>query len=384
MSDEDFKQRRRRQFDIWKDQWVSGTRSADDDPIFVYGHMIKYLIEPDHTPFLDLLGGGGFVPHGHGNRVIGESMGRMVNQVYQTSDRGEHVYAATAELMTKVEEHLHIRGGVWNFASSENEAFLILMEALRHKYRQVVVVNGSSSWPTSKESGHWSVTSSMSGPWGGLDFQDTAFVVYPVNPDTFEVLSPNSLTLLEELSKDESNIVVWDTTVPFGWTREVFDVPPWADAVLLGGALGGGLPFGAVLSQEQLPFPDQGRWSATAGNALTAQLGLHALLLCEGDEARDRYDLLVAAVGRELENIQTMLPNVVREIVGGGLLGGFRLSSADEAHNVAEGLKSRGVLVGSLGTPRNIVTFRVSRSTDPHDVSELFDKVFEILTEGQT
>ncbi len=131
MTDDDFQKRRHRQFDLWKDTWVKGTGSADEDPIFVYGHMIKYLIEPDHTPFLDLLGGGGFIPHAHGNRVIGEALGKMSGQAYQTSDRGDHAYAATAEFMTKVEEHLPIKGGSWQFASSENEAFLLLMEALQ-------------------------------------------------------------------------------------------------------------------------------------------------------------------------------------------------------------------------------------------------------------
>ena len=91
--------------------------------------------------------------------------------------------------------------------------------------------------------------------------------------------------------------------------------------------------------------------------------------------------LLVGAVGKELETIQTMLPEVVREITGGGLLGGFRLSSREEAYRVHSGLKGRGVLVGSLGLDRSIVTFRVARTTDPHDVEELFDKIFEILIE---
>ncbi len=213
---------------------------------------------------------------------------------------------------------------------------------------------------------------------------EVAFVVYPVNPETFERVDPTTLALIDAASDDPTNVVFWDTTVTAGWIREPFDVPPFAGGVLIGGALGGGLPLGAVVSRDALEYPKSGRWSATAGNALACQLGLHALLLCEGDEVRDRYDLLVSALGKELEEIQLQFPEVVREIVGGGLLGGFRLSSVEEAQRVVIGLRDRGVLVGSLGIPWGIVTFRVSRSTDPHDVSELFDKVFEILTESQT
>lgn len=367
-----------KQFGIWKRAWVSGVNPEDDDPIFAYGHMIKYLIEPDHTPFLDLLGGGGFIPHGHANKIIGTAITEMAGQAIQTSDKGDHVYAATAELMMQVEGHLGWESPAWQFANSENEAFLLLMEALRESYRKIIVINGPSRWPQKSSGQFWESKESMS----AMDFasEDTAVVVYPVNPETFEVVSTSTLTMLEGF-RGQGNMVVWDLSVTAGWTRDPLDVNPYADAVILGGSLGGGAPFGAVVSRERLPFPEAGRWSATAGNALITQMGLHSLLETEGREARDRYDLLVEAVGRELETIQTMLPEVVREITGGGLLGGFRLSSREEAYRVHSGLKGRGVLVGSLGLDRSIVTFRVARTTDPHDVSELFDKVFEILIE---
>lgn len=381
-----FKKDAHKQFHIWKDIWTKGVRSEDDDPIFVYGHMVKYLIEPDQTPFLDLLGGGGFTPHGHGNRVIGEAIVAMGNQAIQTSDRGDHAYAATAEFMSEVEDNLALGDSpAWQFASSETEAFLILMEALHEQCESVLVVNGPQRWPANSKTRHWSNLHSLT-PGNPLWKQmarseKVAIVVYPVNPETFEVVDQTTLSLIESLRSQKDVFLVWDLSVTAGWTRELFDVHPGADAVMLGGPLGGGMPFGAIVSREPLPFPESGRWSATAGNALVSQMGLHAMILARGNEVRDRYDLLVSAVGKELETIQTMLPEVVREITGGGLLGGFRLSSAAEAHRVYSGLKDRGVLVGSLGLDRSIVTFRVARTTDPHDVAELFDKIFEILIE---
>lgn len=387
MSEDDFRERRHKQFDVWRDTWVKGTGSEDSDPTFVHGHMIKYLIEPDHTPFLDLLGGGGFTPHSHGNSVIGHSLASMANQAWQTSDRGDHAYAATAEFMYKVESHLPFPQPAWQFANSESEAFLLLMEALHAKYDSVLVVNGPQGWPANSKIRYWGNLHSLSPDnllWKQIArAESAAVVVYPVNPETFEVVDTTTLSLIDSLRGQKDTCLVWDLSVSAGWTRDPLDVHPEADAVLLGGSLGGGLPFGAVVSRERLPFPESGRWSATAGNALVTQMGLHSLLLCEGDEVRERYDLLVAALGKELENIQLMLPEVVREVIGGGLLGSFRLSSVEEARRVVEGLRDRGVLVGSLGIPRGIVTFRVNRFTDPHDVSELFDKVFEILTEGK-
>lgn len=373
-----FRKRAHKQFKIWKQTWVSGVAPEDKDPIFVYGHMIKYLIEPDQTPFLDLLGGGGFIPLGNNNKIIGQAIGKMANQAIQTSDKGDHIYASTAEFMSRVEEIIGWKDPAWQFASSENEAFLILMESLRDEYEKVIVINGPTKWPHAGGHQFWSNQESLT----ARDFASdgTAVVVYPVNPETFELVGTTTLTMLDSFKRD-TNLLVWDLTVTAGWTRDPLDVNPNADAVVLGGALGGGVPMGAVVSKERLPMPSPGRWSATAGNALTMQMGLHALLQTDDRGARDRYDLLVDAVGRELETIQTMLPEVVREITGGGLLGGFRLSSAEEAYRVHMGLKDRGVLVGSLGLDRSIVTFRVSRMTDPHDVAELFDKVFEILTE---
>lgn len=382
---EDYRKRALKQFDAWRDTWVRGTGSKDSDPVYPYGHMIKYLIEPDHTPHLDLLGGGGFTPHGHGNQVIGTALAKMAEQAYQTSDRGDHVYSATAEFMTKVEEHLPFSEPRWQFASSETEAFLLLMETLTSEYDYVVVVNGPRSWPHQGPRADWTSVSNLypDGPaWKAINrVRSVAVVVYPANPETFEAVDQTTLTLLDSLREQKDFTLVWDLSVTAGWTREVFDVHPGADAVLLGGALGGGLPFGAVVSTKALPFPESGRWSATAGNALVTQLGLHALLLCEGNEARDKYDELVAAVGREVETIQTQLPGIVREVTGGGLLGGLGLRSVEEAHRVVEELKARGVLVGSLGVHRRVVTFIVSRTTAPQDVSELFDKIFEILTE---
>ena len=385
--EEDYKVRAHKQFDAWRDTWVRGTDSEDPDPIYPYGHMIKYLIEPDHNPYLDILGGGGFVPHGHGNRVIGTALSKMAQQAYQTSDRGDHVYSATAEFMTKVEEHLPFKAPRWRFCSSEAEAFLLLMEALAVEHDQIVVVNGPKSWPQDSKHRHWAPVSTLradTSVWKGIGrSHKPAVVVYPVNPETFEVVDETTLTLLDPLRGQTNLTLVWDLSVTAGWTREPLDVHPDADAVLLGGALGGGLPFGAVVSAGKIDFPLSGRWSATAGNALTTQLGLHALLLTEGDEARDRYDLLVAAVGREVETLQTQLPGIVKGVTGGGLLGGLQLRSSAEASRVVRGLKERGVLVGSLGTSRGVVTFLVTRTTDPHDVAELFDKIFGILTEEE-
>lgn len=88
-------------------------------------------------------------------------------------------------------------------------------------------------------------------------------------------------------------------------------------------------------------------------------------------------------MGREVENLQTQLPGIVKGVTGGGLLGGLQLRSVAEADRVVRGLKERGVLVGSLGIPRGVVTFLVTRTTDPHDVAELFDKIFGILTEEE-
>lgn len=383
----DWRKRAHKQFSIWKDAWVRGTGSKDPEPTYPYGHMIKYLIEPDHTPFLDLLGGGGFVPHGPAHEVLKEAFAKMANQAYQTSDRGDHVYSATAEFMMKIEEHLpsKLKDAAWQLASSENEAFLLLMGALSEGHDEVVVINGPAGWPNQAQHRSWSTVTHLhpdTPAWRSIGrAKKVALVVYPVNPESFEVVDGTTLALIESVRGQADVTLVWDLTVTAGWTREVLDVHPEADAVILGGAYGGGLPFGAVASAERLPFPESGRWSATAGNALTTQLGLHVLLLCEGDEARDRYDELVAAVGREVEVLQTQLPGIVRTVTGGGLLVGLGLNSIQEADRVVKGLKDRGVLVGSLGVPRGSVTFRVARTVAPHDVSELFDKIFEILTE---
>lgn len=386
MSEEnDYKERARKQFAAWRKTWVDGTGSKDTEPIYPYGHMIKYLIEPDHTPFLDLLGGGGFTPHGPGNQLIGTAMGKMVNQAYQTSDRGDHVYSATAELMNKIEGHLGFDSHNWRLASSETEAFLLLMEALASKYEAVLVVNGPERWPAESQFRTWNNLHDISP--GNLLWkqiaraENIAIVLYPVNPETFRVVNERTLSMIDSIKSQKDVCLVWDTSVTVGWTREPLDVHPGADAVILGGALGGGLPFGAIVSKEPMDFPESGRWSATAGNALTTQLGLHALMQCEGDQARDKYDELAAATGREVETLQTQLPEVVREVHGGGLLVGLGLNSVEQASKVVRGLRDRGVLVGSLGIPRGVVTFIVSRMTDPHDVSELFDKIFEILTE---
>lgn len=384
---EDYKARAHKQFQAWKDTWVRGTGSEDPDPIYPYGHMIKYLIEPDHNPYLDLLGGGGFVPHGHGNPVIGTALSKMAQQAYQTSDKGDHVYSATAEFMVKVEEHLPFKDPHWRFCSSENEAFLLLMEALGEEHEHIVVVNGPKAWPNTSKYRHWTDVPELrpeGGAWRGIGrAYRPAIVVYPVNPETFEVVDETTLTLIDALQGQTDLTLIWDLSVTAGWTREPLDVHPDASAVILGGALGGGLPFGAVVSTDKIEFPAPGRWSAGAGNALTSQLGLHALLLTEGDEVRDRYDLLAAAVGQEIETLQTQLPGIIKGVTGGGLLGGLQLRSVQEASRVVRGLKERGVLVGSLGVSRGVVTFLVTRTTDPHDVAELFDKIFGILTEEE-
>lgn len=137
------------------------------------------------------------------------------------------------------------------------------------------------------------------------------------------------------------------------------------DIVTLGKPMGNGHPMGAVVTTPTIAAEFAERWhffSTFAGSPVAAAVGSAVLDVIERERLAER----AARVGAHLRARLTEMaaPNpVVREVRGPGLFVGVELDCdapgrAGIGRAVANGLRSRGVLVGATGPRVNVIKIR--------------------------
>ncbi len=132
------------------------------------------------------------------------------------------------------------------------------------------------------------------------------------------------------------------------------------DVVTLGKPMGAGYPIAAALTRREIADVLASRYeffSTFAGNPVAAAASLAVLDLLE-DGAIPAH---AVALGEELRaRVAGLRPNhpMIGEIRGAGLIAGIDLGSRPVAIQVKEGLKERGVLVGTTGRRGEVLKVR--------------------------
>ncbi len=142
------------------------------------------------------------------------------------------------------------------------------------------------------------------------------------------------------------------------WSFERFGIVP--DLVTLGKPMGNGHPVGAVITRREIAqaFADETVFFSTfGGNPVSAAASLAVLDVLADEHVLERVTVAGAALRDAIRALCPRYPALV-DVRGAGLAIGVEFGDAATTHAVKEGLRNRGVLVGTCGRSGNVLKVR--------------------------
>jgi len=215
---------------------------------------------------------------------------------------------------------------------------------------------------------------------GAITDKTCAVIVEPVQAEGGIIIPPPGwLQELRRLCTETGTVLIFDevqTGVGRTGTFYAFEnegVVP--DVVTLAKGLGGGVPIGAMLANEEVArgFEPGSHASTFGGNPLACAAGLAVLQAIEADGLLARVRSLGEHLGRGLDALATKHASRALEPRGTGLLRGLALRG--DAAPVVAGCRERGVLLSVAGGT-------VVRFVPPYVVTEAeLDRGLAVLDE---
>jgi 4-aminobutyrate aminotransferase len=210
--------------------------------------------------------------------------------------------------------------------------------------------------------------------------------------------TPDFLPGLAEIChKHGIRLILDEVKIGMGRTGQMFgfqhsDIVP--DAIILGKALGGGLPLSAVIARREIL--DAGMTTALftgVGNALCCTAGLATLEIIEGDQLISRAAETGAHLRRRLEELKSKHP-MIGDVRGQGMIQGVELVSdpaaktpaAAETAKVVYRAYELGLLLYYVGTFSNVLEITPPLIMTPAEVDEgidMLDRALADVTNGR-
>ena len=142
------------------------------------------------------------------------------------------------------------------------------------------------------------------------------------------------------------------------WSFERYGITP--DVVTLGKPMGNGHPVGAVITRREIAqaFADETVFFSTfGGNPVSAAASLAVLDVLVDERVLARVTVAGAGLRDAIRDLASRHP-VVLDVRGVGLAIGVEFDDATVTAAVREGLRERGVLVGTCGRNGTVLKVR--------------------------
>ena len=165
------------------------------------------------------------------------------------------------------------------------------------------------------------------------------------------------------------------------WSFEHLGITP--DLVTLGKPMGNGHPIGAVVTRREITerFAEQTVFFSTfGGNPVSAAAALAVLDVLDDERVLDR---VVGVSGRFLEAIRDVARRypIVVDVRGVGLAIAIEIADGASAKSIKEGLRQRGVLVGTSGRDGNVLKVRPPLAFTEAEIPVFSERLIETLDE---
>jgi 4-aminobutyrate aminotransferase-like enzyme len=170
------------------------------------------------------------------------------------------------------------------------------------------------------------------------------------------------------------------------WSFGAMDVA--ADIVTMGKPMGNGHPVAALVTRREITerFAETTEWFSTfGGNPVACAAALAVLDVIEDERLVERAGRVGPALRSALAALAGTHP-AIGDVRGIGLLTGVELVDADGAPDAAlaasakNGLRERGVLVGSTGPADNVLKVRPPLVFGEEHIAPVVEALDEVLT----
>ena len=172
------------------------------------------------------------------------------------------------------------------------------------------------------------------------------------------------------------------------WAFSRFGIEP--DVVTLGKPMGNGHPVAAVITRSEVAQAAVGRtvlFSTFGGNPVSAAAALAVLDVIDDERVLDRVRRTGETLRAALREVTGRHP-AIGDVRGVGLAAGVEIvrpggRQPDRATAVAvrDGMRDRGVLVGTTGRAGNVLKIRPPLAFTPTEVPVLVDALDRTLAE---
>ncbi|QGJ94930.1 aminotransferase [Gordonia phage RedWattleHog] len=342
------------QFTRWRETYDRRVDRPAAEPPLVVGAKHHFLMTSERQALRDFTGGGGLMPVGHAQDQVVEAVTDLAQHFYQLGPFGDLIQGIQMEYLSWLSKHFHPE---WRFRfySSENEALMLVGDAVGVAPWELEWINREP--PLRPQDTH---------PKGGTP---KAVLVSPVDPLTYQEVDENELNRVA-LLHEQGVKVVWDETVlGMGWRgTSVFGTPHYADAVVLGGALGGGMPLAAIGGRD---LSDTWSEDRTGGSGLAFTAGLHTLRQLMVQSSKPDMAHIVERLDDELNRLPVQLD-------GFGLLRSLRFPTDRIADEFVGACRRQDVLLSRHG---NFVRIAFPTICELQDVDDLIVRLTEALKE---
>ena len=142
------------------------------------------------------------------------------------------------------------------------------------------------------------------------------------------------------------------------WSFQHLGVTP--DLVTLGKPMGNGHPVGAVITRREITerFAERTVFFSTfGGNPVSAAAALAVLDVLDDERVLDRVVRVSGPFVQAIRAVAGRYPTVI-DVRGVGLAVGIEIADGATAKTIKEGLRQRGVLVGTSGRDGNVLKVR--------------------------
>jgi 4-aminobutyrate aminotransferase-like enzyme len=145
--------------------------------------------------------------------------------------------------------------------------------------------------------------------------------------------------------------------------------------------MGNGHPVGAVITRREIAarFGDETVFFSTfGGNPVSAAAALAVLDVLEDERVLDRAATTGQALSDGIRAVAGDDPRIVA-VRGAGLAIGVEMVDATTASAVKEGLRQRGVLIGTCGRDGNVLKVRPPLAFTPAEVPVFTEAIADTL-----
>lgn len=173
--------------------------------------------------------------------------------------------------------------------------------------------------------------------------------------------------------------IVDEVQTGIGHTGRMFGIEHWGvdpDIMVIGKALGNGLPIGVTITLEEIAQEFKvAKISTFGGNPVACRAGVTVLEVLEKEGLIEKVALLEGYLGERLNELAAKYPQYIGEVRGKGFMWGIEIvrdgiPAADLAEKIVNMSREYGLLIGRSGLYGNILRIAPPLIASKNEIEE--------------